>query len=97
MTAEQFKQIRDYLTANRFKGQKWPQEAIGKVMLSTRQSVNNWEKGFNPVPQMIAERLIEMLHECGIEKVQNGLKEAMMSKVHTPPDLEQFLEKISNL
>lgn len=97
MTAEQFKQIRDYLTANRFKGQKWSQESIGKALLSTRVTVNRWEQGESPIPSLVAERLQEMMHECGLEKVQAQLQNILKSKVHTPSALEDFLKKISSL
>lgn len=97
MTAKQFKDIRDYLTANRFQDQKWSQESIGKALLSTRITVNRWESGETPIPKLVAERVHEMLVDCGLEKVKNELKTTLVSKVHTPGALEDILEKIRQL
>lgn len=96
MTAEQFKEIRDYLTANRFKGQKWSQESIGRALLSTKVTVNRWENGQNSIPELVAERMHEMMAECGLEQVERELK-ARLSKVHTPREISELIKKISTL
>lgn len=72
-------------------------ESLGRALLSTRQTVDRWESGKTEVPQMVAERLQEMMHECGLLQVEKQLQKVMKSKVHTPRELEQFLEKVSNI
>lgn len=97
MTAEQFKEIRVYLNAQRYKGQKWSQEYLGRVLLSTRVTVTRWEAGETTIPTLVAERMQELLLESGLEQARNQLFRTLKSKVHTPRDLDHILHKIQSL
>jgi len=93
MTSEEFKDIRTYLTARKFKGMKWTQEATALELVRDKQTVYRYEKGESEIPPLVADKMKSFLREAAAEDLRASLDIAL-SNVHNPRDVAGAVERI---
>lgn len=96
MTNEEFKAIHTYLSNRKYLGKKWTGEDMARALVRTRQSVQMYEKD-QEVPEIVADRMMELLAECAILEIQEEIFNLVLYKVARPEDIQRIKEKLNNL
>jgi hypothetical protein len=97
MSPDEMKEIRQYLTDRQYLGKKWTGEVMAKALVRTSKSVSLYERGAQEIPEIVAERVLELMAECAILDLQEEIFSLILYKVARPSDLVELKEKLKGL
>jgi len=97
MTNTEFKEIRKYLKAAKYQGEKWTLDFCAGELLHGTSTLSAWESGKSPIPELIANRMRKLRNDA--EQTQHTIEEDLIFLIGSkdlPDHVRRKLEHIKS-